>query len=331
MKSVFDDEDGKEILKLYFSRVTVKNNLLFKTTDLQSSLEESLKPIEKHEDNAVKTNDNKTTPEKSDVQVEETEKSDDNKITPEDDNVQDEKSGKGNDNIEVENESDTPEDKESDISDPPARIKPQLPNSREEVSSLCDEAVRILLEQNSDWSNPTRLNRTVPNEFFNVVPLAADEIVAQNQKSYLRMIFDLCAEILIEVNTPSIQPAKFGQWQRAKIVPKRFTRSPTIRSNDDVRKFVLTKVLEMLNFMPKNVTYSKWRMPMIRRRDTDRFENVLDEELRRNEVNWINYDDDCNRVKFDLAEQLFEQLIDETLTECLVVVKKRVLLSSETS
>ena len=62
---------------------------------------------------------------------------------------------------------------------------------------------------------------------------------------------------------------------------------------------------------------------MGRRQDETRFEMVLDEELRRTETNWINYDDDSIRIKFDLAERIFEQIMEETLNECIHVLNRR--------
>ena len=94
---------------------------------------------------------------------------------------------------------------------------------------------------------------------------------------------------------------------------------------------IQTKVLEMLNLNTRQIKYSKWRVANGRRHGIEKFETVLDEEIRRTEPQWVNYDDDSIQIKFDIAEYIFEQLIQETLTECFYVVKKRLFSSSDST
>ena len=145
------------------------------------------------------------------------------------------------------------------------------------------------------------------------------------------MVFDLCHELLHEMHSANVRTSKYPEWQKSKLISKRFYRLNKPQNGEEAERFIQQKVLEILNLTPREITYSKWRMPMIRRRDVEQFELVLDEELRRTEPNWINYDDDCIRIKLDIAEHIFEQLIEETFTECLQVINKRILLSSSHS
>ena len=91
------------------------------------------------------------------------------------------------------------------------------------------------------------------------------------------------------------------------------------------------KVLEILNLNPRQIVQSKWRVSSKTFNNKDTFETVLDEEIRRSEPQWINYDDDCTQIKFDIADLIFDQLIQETLTECFNVVDKRLYLSSNST
>lgn len=110
--------------------------------------------------------------------------------------------------------------------------------------------------------------------------------------------------------------------KKSKLTTKRFYRISRPTSRDETEKLIQKKIFEILNLAPKEIVYSKYRIPPPRHRD-EKFEAVLYEELRRTEVNWINYDEDSIRIKFDLAERIFEQLIDESLTECLQLVHQR--------
>ena len=210
-------------------------------------------------------------------------------------------------------------------------IKPFVSHSQDEVLELCRHALKILNEQNNDFSERTKINRTIPQEYFDLCSNDENDDVQRSRHAYSRMVFDLCAELLFELHSPTLRLAKYPEWQKSQLNPKRFYRLHPPRTSQEVERFLTTKVLEILNLNPRQLNYSKWRMPMLRRRDIEKFELVLDEELRRSETTWINYDDDCIRIKFDLAEHIFEQLMDETLTECFHVVKKRILMSSNNS
>jgi len=123
----------------------------------------------------------------------------------------------------------------------------------------------------------------------------------------------------------------YPEWQKTKLISKRFYRLNKPKTRNEAENFIQTKILEILNLIPRQITYSKWRMPIARPNETEQFEIVLDEELRRTETQWIDYEDDCIRIKFDLAEYIFEQLVQETLTECIHVINKRLLLSSNST
>jgi len=145
------------------------------------------------------------------------------------------------------------------------------------------------------------------------------------------MIFDLCVELLYEMYSPNVRITNYPEWQKTKLISKRFYRSNKPKTRNEAELFIQTKVLEILNLIPRQITYTKWRMPIGRQNDTEQFEIVLDEELRRTEIQWIDYEDDSIRIKFDIAEYIFEQLVQETLTECFHVINKRLVLSSNST
>jgi hypothetical protein len=145
------------------------------------------------------------------------------------------------------------------------------------------------------------------------------------------MIFDLCVELLHEMHTENVQSAEYPEWQKAKLISKRFYRAKKPSNRHDMERFIQAKILEILNLNSRQITYSKWRVSNGRRNGTEKFETVLDEEIRRTESQWINYDDDCTQLKFDISDLIFDQLIQETLTECFHVVNKRLYMSSNST
>jgi hypothetical protein len=145
------------------------------------------------------------------------------------------------------------------------------------------------------------------------------------------MIFDLCVELLHEVYTENIQPVKYPDWQKAKLMPKRFYRGKKPENRHDVEQIIQTKILEILSLTTRQTTYSKWRISNGRHNGIDKFETVLDEEIRRSESQWINYDDDCLQMKFDIADLILDQLVQESITECFNVINKHLTLSSNST
>jgi hypothetical protein len=145
------------------------------------------------------------------------------------------------------------------------------------------------------------------------------------------MVFDLCVELLHEMYSPNVRITKYPEWQKTRLISKRFYRLNKPKTHHEAENFIQTKILEILNLIPRQITYTKWRTPINRPNDTEQFEVVLDEELRRTETQWIDYEEDCIRIKFDIAEYIFDQLVQETLTECIHVVNNRLILSSNST
>jgi hypothetical protein len=133
------------------------------------------------------------------------------------------------------------------------------------------------------------------------------------------------------MDTENIQAVKYPEWQKAKLTSKRFYRGSKPKNRHDVEEIIKKKILEILDLNSRQVVYSKYRVSNGRRNGAEKFETVLDEEIRRAESQWVNYDDDCIQMKFDIADSIFEQLIQETLIECFHVIDKRYFLSSNST
>ncbi|CAF4302830.1 unnamed protein product, partial [Rotaria sp. Silwood2] len=207
-------------------------------------------------------------------------------------------------------------------------IKSVVSHTREQVIQLCHEALIILYNQNNDFSNRSTIKRTIPDSYFNYEQQDSDnEDIRRSRHAYNQMIFDLCVELLHEMYSPNVRITKYPEWQKTKLIRKRFYRSHKPNNRDEAEHFIQRKILEILNLIPRHITHPKWRISIGRHHDTEQFENVLDEELRRTESQWIDYEDDCLRIKFDIAEYVFDRLVQETLTECFHVMNKRLVLS----
>ncbi len=45
-------------------------------------------------------------------------------------------------------------------------VKPLVPHTREQVIQLCDQAIKILFDQNTDFSNRSTIQCEIPNSYF---------------------------------------------------------------------------------------------------------------------------------------------------------------------
>ncbi|CAF4813601.1 unnamed protein product, partial [Rotaria sp. Silwood1] len=212
------------------------------------------------------------------------------------------------------------------------QVKLFVPHSREQVIQLCHESLRILFDQNTDFSNRSTIKCQIPNSYFIYDLQDSDnENIQRNHHAYCQMIFDLCIELLHEMYTENIQLTTYPEWQKLKLIQKRFYRGNKPENHHFIEQFIQRKILEILNLDKRQITYSKWRISNGTRNIKENFETVLDEEIRRTESQWINYDDDCIQLKFDIADSILDQLIQETLTECFDVVHRRFFFSSNST
>jgi hypothetical protein len=145
------------------------------------------------------------------------------------------------------------------------------------------------------------------------------------------MILDLCKTILDEMSSSNIQSVTYPQWQKPKRVIKRFNPTRSLRNHHDIEEFVQKKVLEILNLNSRSIHYSKWRVLSDENAGTDKFIGVLNEEMRRTEFEWSQYDDDYTKIKFKVADSIFNDLIDTTITQCLAIVEQRLSLNSRST
>ncbi|CAF0746161.1 unnamed protein product [Adineta ricciae] len=207
-----------------------------------------------------------------------------------------------------------------------------VPHTREQVIDLCHKAMEILYDQNTDFSDREAIQCYIPVEYLTSGQQDSDnEHVRLNRRAYCRMVFDLCTELLHEMDTPNVIPAKYSDWQHSKLVSKRFFRGRKPASRHEVEQFIQTKVLEVLGLTPRQITYSKWRVPNDQHHSSEKFETVLDQEIRRGESQWIAYDDDCIKMKFEIADLILDQLVQESISECLSVTEKRLFPSSNST
>lgn len=211
-----------------------------------------------------------------------------------------------------------------------------MPHTRQQVVELCDRAVDQLLDENDDFTDRASIRCSMPNEFYSFQLEKSNfndenETLRVHHHAYCQMIVDLSADLLHEMFSPNIQSVRFPEWQKAKLISKRFFRSQKPQNREEMKNLIKNKTLEILNLTSRSNRPSKWRVSANRNPQTENFELVLEDEIRRTESQWLQYDEDLLQVKFDTADAIFDQLVHETIAQCLVVVEQRRIMNSHST
>ena len=194
-----------------------------------------------------------------------------------------------------------------------------VPHKREEVQSLVFSTVDFFWQRRrygESWEN-----LTPPAEFFTPEDKGHD-IESNSRKVYKRLVFDLTGEILREIYKDE-EEAEVPSWAKKKFKGNRFFKEKTPPTTAERLKEVVEN--HVLNIMGLNGSSrgdnasNKFRC----RKKRDPVDDILVQELREEEPEWVNYDDDELAVKMQVADSIFDSLVIETATICNDIYKKR--------
>ncbi|KAJ6657350.1 hypothetical protein lerEdw1_002517 [Lerista edwardsae] len=141
-----------------------------------------------------------------------------------------------------------------------------------------------------------------------------DGIEAISKHIYKQAVFDLTKEIFGEIfaEDPNLnQP----MWMKpCRITSAYFRRVKDPSDLEEVKNFITTEVLKLLNLKKELNNKTDWqKMMKFGRKKRDRVDHILVQELHEEEAQWVNYDEDELYVKMQLADGIFEALIRETI------------------
>ncbi|XP_061490227.1 centrosome-associated protein 350 isoform X2 [Rhineura floridana] len=141
-----------------------------------------------------------------------------------------------------------------------------------------------------------------------------DDIEAVSKQIYKQAVFDLTREIFEEIfaEDPNLnQPI----WMKPfRITSGYFRRVKDPNDLEEIKSFIATEVLRLLNLKKELSNKTDWqKMMKFGRKKRDRVDHILVQELHEEEAQWVNYDEDELYVKMQLADGIFEALIRETI------------------
>ncbi|XP_066480113.1 centrosome-associated protein 350 isoform X2 [Tiliqua scincoides] len=141
-----------------------------------------------------------------------------------------------------------------------------------------------------------------------------DDIESISKHIYKQAVFDLTKEIFGEIfaEDPNLnQP----MWMKpCRITSTYFRRVKDPSDLEEIKSFITTEVLKLLNLKKELNNKTDWqKMMKFGRKKRDRVDHILVQELHEEEAQWVNYDEDELYVKMQLADGIFEALIRETI------------------
>ncbi|KAK9403894.1 putative centrosomal protein [Crotalus adamanteus] len=166
-------------------------------------------------------------------------------------------------------------------------------------------------------SNPRDMNESPQN----------DDIETISKEIYKQAVFDLTREIFEEIfaEDPNLnQPL----WMKpSRIISGYFRRVKDPSDLEEIKVFITTEVLKLLNLRKESNNKTDWqKMMKFGRKKKDRVDHILVQELHEEEAQWVNYDEDELYVKMQLADGIFEALIRETIDLLNQITEKQKLL-----
>lgn len=185
-----------------------------------------------------------------------------------------------------------------------------VPHSEAEANDLADKAVEIFWElrrYGESWDDVE-----IPDGYYSPRDKNSD-MEGRSRKAYKKLVFDLTAEILREMYKEELEEEEEVQpWTRTKPAKRKYHRDQAPPTTCEVLKpIVRAHVCKYLGLEPKaGQKPGKWTG----RRKKDRVDQLLVQELREEEPEWVNYDRDEVAVKMQLVDTIFESLLQETVT-----------------
>ncbi|XP_041446454.1 centrosome-associated protein 350 isoform X2 [Xenopus laevis] len=145
--------------------------------------------------------------------------------------------------------------------------------------------------------------------------------------AYKAVVFDLTHQIFEEIccsDQMEMQPA----WKKPSRVSPTYARRVRDPHNLEEIKFILIdEVLSLLSLKKEQNHKTDWqRMMKFGKKKRDRVDQILVKELHEEEAQWVNYDEDELFVKMQLADGIFEALIQDTVHVLQSIQQKKNLL-----
>ncbi|ELU10435.1 hypothetical protein CAPTEDRAFT_226518 [Capitella teleta] len=188
-----------------------------------------------------------------------------------------------------------------------------VPNQKEQLVPLIHNTAEVFWERRrygEAWDSTVQ----PPQDFFDAAEDQGADMESRSKKVYKRMVFDLTAEVLRDLykDEGHSEESFWPQFRTQRAWPVRERTPPT--TLQALKPVLESRVLKVLHRADpaKEGAPSRRLKTWSSRKKKDHVDQILVQELRHEEPDWINYDDDELAVKMQLSDALFDSLLCET-------------------
>lgn len=153
-----------------------------------------------------------------------------------------------------------------------------------------------------------------PSSYFTSEDKGAD-MESRSRRVFKKLIFDLTAEILRDLykEEEEAEELSWVQFKTKRVRPTKDRTPPT--TLQQLKPVLQDSVMKALQRRTPNKQHAQSRLRAwgaSSRKKKDHVDQILVQELREEEPEWVNYDSDELAVKMQLADTLFDNLLTET-------------------
>ncbi|XP_071097553.1 centrosome-associated protein 350-like [Haliotis cracherodii] len=201
----------------------------------------------------------------------------------------------------------------------PEEVVFAVPHQQDEVESIVASAIDVYW--NCRRCGEPMDNVEPPEEYFKSAENGRD-MASHSRRVFKQLLFDLTGEIIREIYKDEHEADPLA-WQKPRKKQTKYYKGlspPT--TVDHLRPIVQSAVSEIMGIngtRNSDRAVNKWNI----RKKRDHVDNVLVQELRAEEPNWVNYDADEMSVKNHLTDVIMEALLTDTVHTLNKIFQKR--------
>ncbi|KAM6372452.1 coiled-coil domain-containing protein 187 [Pluvialis apricaria] len=186
-----------------------------------------------------------------------------------------------------------------------------VPHYSSYVKKLSAYAVEELWTPENIYSNFRKISVPKP---FNCNDLPGNDLETESKRMYNQVIFDLAHELLCAEYQVTANPNTFP-WMKENL-GSHCSRHLCRRTDvNEVKMFVQGEIIKIMNLEKNDLEMKRKFLNMTKYGNCkrDRVDLILIQELRKEEFQWTYYDDDELTVKMRMTEDIFDNLILDTI------------------
>ncbi|GFR17638.1 centrosome-associated protein 350 [Trichonephila clavata] len=200
----------------------------------------------------------------------------------------------------------------------PLPIKKEKPVEKTDSVKYVTKHIDLVIDHIADIlingkKNGLLINEITEASFSSLVERL--NLTTPSQVTFLDLIFDVTKEISLDTFS------EINETPAPWLIPRKLTPKPKFPADKNklitaIQKKVeeALKILPTESFAEQRRKRPTWSTMKLGRKKRDFVDTILISEIKEEEPDWINYDQDEVSVKFQIADSIFDLLVDDTIS-----------------